>query len=178
MKKVTSTRSNSASKFPKKTNKSKANTVKSENNKPEQQILLKNIEYIDKLIYNSQHIVEQQDYLLNKFSKINIPEDSSIEINNNEEFIKHIENYSSSLNNILSKIKIQNEQNDEITCKIINNIVLREENALMKKKIEILEKKDDNIFKGSISNQLNDFNKFLNNLSISSISHTIKYIID
>jgi hypothetical protein len=175
MKKL-STRSYSTSKIPKKINKTKSNTIKSEPSKPDQEALLKNIEYIDKLINNSQQIVEQQDFLLNKFSKINITEDD-LELNNNEDFMKHIEKYSKNLNIILSKIKIQNEQNDEIKCKIINELVLKEENALMKKKIEIFEKKDDNLFKASISNQFNNFNKFLNNLNISSISHSIKYIL-
>ena len=120
MKKVTSIRSNSVSKIPKKINKSKTGIIKNEALIPQQEILLRNLEFIDKLIYNSQQIVEQQDYLLNRFSKLNLPDDNKLDINNNQDFINHLENYSNKLNNILSKIKIQNEFNDEMKSIISN----------------------------------------------------------
>jgi hypothetical protein len=97
---------------------------KSVDKKPESDpsTMNKNIEIINKLITNSQAIVEQQDDMLKKYSELSqkFKNDSKhLTTDENNEFFDFLEKYSVNLNNILSKLKKHQEDSSKIKCILI-----------------------------------------------------------
>jgi hypothetical protein len=83
--------------------------------------LTKNIEIINKLITNSQSIVELQDDILKKYTELSnrVKNDNKpLTTDENNEFFEFLEKYSVNLNNILTKLKKKSDESNKIKCYI------------------------------------------------------------
>jgi hypothetical protein len=101
-------------------------TLKATSTPPDTKIT-KNLDILQKLINNSQSILNEQNSLADKFSEITkriTSSDYEIERltnknkNENEEFVKFFEKYGNKLNQIANRLKIHTEEVEDVKCKI------------------------------------------------------------
>jgi hypothetical protein len=98
------------------------------NNNPSEVKISKNVDTISRLINNSNDILAEQNSILEKYQEITKKITSSdfeierlLSKNQNDEFQIFLEKYGTKLNQIMQKLKIHEEEMEEIKCKLKMN---------------------------------------------------------